>query len=180
MSYQSVGEIFDGNAKVRERFRSIVGSLTGEQAAHVPKGEKWSIAQIVEHVSMVEDGMSRICIKLLGRAEADGIESNGVFEISTDFFSKSGEAAHVKLEAPERVHPNEGKSISESLTKMDEASERFAQQRPSFEKYDCRAHKFPHPYFGDLTAVEWLVLIGGHEARHLQQIKKIIEQGFPV
>jgi hypothetical protein len=39
--------------------------------------------------------------------------------------------------------------------------------------FDGDTHKFPHPYFGPLSAVEWLVLLGGHEARHLQQIKNI-------
>jgi len=43
-----------------------------------------------------------------------------------------------------------------------------------FETNDGNQNKFPHPYFGDLSAIEWLVLIGGHEVRHLRQIKGMI------
>ena len=35
-------------------------------------------------------------------------------------------------------------------------------------------HKFPHPFFGELSATEWLVLLGGHEARHTAQIERIL------
>jgi hypothetical protein len=35
---------------------------------------------------------------------------------------------------------------------------------------------FPHPFFGELSAIEWLCLIGGHEQRHLKQIKRVMAE----
>jgi hypothetical protein len=176
MNIQTIGDVYAGNEIARQKFEAFVGSLRDEQAGRTVDGEKWSIAQIVEHVALVEDGMSRICAKLLAKAEAEGKESDGRFEISPDFAAKSEEIGRIKVDAPERVQPITGRSIGESLDLMNESHERFEQLRPAFEKYDCSEHKFPHPFFGDISAAEWLVLAGGHKARHLRQIQKLVEK----
>jgi hypothetical protein len=176
MSYQTVADIYEGNEKIRQKFEAVIAPLAAEHAGRVFEGEKWSIAEIVEHVSMVEDGTSRICAKLLAKAEADGTEADGRVEISPAFFTKSDEIAAIKIEAPERVHPSAGSTIAQSLERMKDSHERFEALRPAFEKFDCRNHTFPHPFFGDITAVEWLVLAGGHKARHLRQIQRLIDK----
>jgi hypothetical protein len=48
--------------------------------------------------------------------------------------------------------------------------------RPDMERLDLSEHTFPHPFFGDLTAAEWLVVAGGHEMRHTLQIQRVLEQ----
>ena len=177
MKYQTIGDVFAGNEKVRGKFKDVISSLTDEQTSKSIPGEKWTIAQIAEHVSIVDDGIARICGKLLAKAGDDGIRSDGRIELSTDFQMKSDEIGRVKIEAPARVHPtSEGAPIAESVAKMDESSVLFEHLRPLFEKYDCSKHKFPHPFFGDLSAIEWLVLVGGHEARHLKQIQNLLEK----
>ena len=50
--------------------------------------------------------------------------------------------------------------------------EAFQALKPLFEKYDASEPKFPHPYLGDMTAVEWLAMYGAHERRHLRQIER--------
>jgi hypothetical protein len=56
---------------------------------------------------------------------------------------------------------------------MEESRNRLNELRPLFESVECSDQKFPHPAFGELTAHEWLALVGGHEARHIAQIKRI-------
>ena len=176
MSDQTIAEIYDANDRIREKFIETLAGLTDAQVSALPEGEKWTIAQITEHVSMVENGMSRICSKLLQNAKAEGQTSNGTVKISDAFAEKSTEVATLKLEAPEIVQPSHGKTIAESLAAMDETRGNLKQLRPLFEEYDCNSHKFPHPFFGDLSAGEWLLLVGGHEARHLKQIKHLLEK----
>jgi hypothetical protein len=173
MRYRTISEIYEANDLVRERFKETLAGLNEQQAATMPDGEKWSIAQVAEHVSMVGHGMYRICAKLLAKAEANGELHDGVVDLDT-FADKMAEIAELKLEAPEFVRPTGTKSIAESVKLLDETHDAFRELRPLFEKYDARALKFPHPYLGDMTAVEWLAMSGGHEGRHLRQIKAII------
>lgn len=176
MEYKTIEEIYTANEAIRKKFKDTVASLTDDQIAALPEGEKWSIAQIVEHVSMVDEGMMRICAKLLGKAEAAGMESDGTAAFSNNFLEKGPEIARIKIEAPDFVRPVSGRSIKESLEKLDESQDKFNELRTAFETFNGSEFKFPHPFFGDISAQEWLAIGGGHEARHLRQIKNLLEK----
>ncbi|NOT47374.1 MAG: DinB family protein [Acidobacteria bacterium] len=175
MQYQTISDIYEANEAIRNKLISVVSTLIDEQTSKPAEDEKWSIAQIVEHVSIVDGGMSRICAKLLGKAEADGKLSDGSIDLS-NFAAKAAEAGNAKLEAPEMVRPTGERTIAESLAVLEQNQKAFQDLQPLFEKFDGNANKFPHPFFGDLSALEWLVLAGGHQARHLGQIKRILEK----
>jgi hypothetical protein len=176
MNEKSVEEIYATNAAIREKLKGVVSSLSDDQANHIPEGEKWSVANIVEHLTMVEGGATRICAKLLSKAKDEGKAGNGMILISDNFVEKGNESVGVKLEAPDFVKPVGGKSISESLGLLDANAQVLNDLKNLFETVDPNEHKFPHPYFGGLSAGEWLTIIGGHEARHLRQIKGLLEK----
>lgn len=175
MEYRSIADIYDANNKIHGKFQAVVSALENERATAVPEGEKWSVAQIAEHVSLVEGGIARICSKLLSKAEAAGQMHSGDLDLA-DFMRRADGITDVKLEAPEVVLPVNGRSIADSLAVMDENGRAFDELRPRLEKFDCNIHKFPHPYLGDLSALEWLTLAGGHKLRHLRQIKRVLEK----
>jgi len=176
MNNQTIGDIYASNDKIRERTKQLVASLTDEQIAALPDGEKWTIAGIVEHVAIVQDGMTKISAKLLREAQAAGKSADGTALLSENFAAKAAEAQALKFEAPDRVRPTGNQSVEESLRKMDAARDELEKLRPLFESVECSDYKFPHPFMGDLTAHEWLALVGGHEARHLRQIEKRLEK----
>ena len=71
------------------------------------------------------------------------------------------------------VRPTGERSISESFATMAEANARL-EQISRFWPFDGNKHRFPHPFFGDLSAIEWLVLVGQHKARHIAQIRRLL------
>jgi len=176
MNEKSVDEIYSANAAIREKLKSIVAGLSDDQANQIPDGEKWSIANIVEHLTMVEGGATRICSKLLSKAQEEGKAGNGTVQISDNFIQKGGEIAVIKVEAPDFVKPVGGKSISESLELLDKNAEALLELRRLFETVEPIDQKFQHPAFGGFSAGEWMTLIGGHEARHIRQIKGLLEK----
>ncbi len=176
MDNQTIGGIYANNNAIREKTKQLIASLTAEQTAVLPDGEKWTISEIVEHIAIVQNGMAKISAKLLTEAQAAGKSSDGAARLSENFTAKAAEARQLKFEAPDRVRPTGKQSIEESLVKMDEARDELEKLRPLFESVECSDFKFPHPFMGDLTAHEWLALVGGHEARHLQQISNRLKQ----
>ena len=84
--------------------------------------------------------------------------------------------ATMKVDAPSFVQPSAGKSVAESLAKLDETAARLDEIRSLFESVRGTDLKFPHPFFGEITAQEWLALKGGHEMRHLKQIGRLLEK----
>ena len=176
MKYESIADIYSANEKVRQRLHSTISEISEAELTALPEGEAWTIQQLVEHISIVEFNVARICGKLLEAAKAHGKLSDGSLALTDDFESKWGSIAAVKLAAPERVQPTGSVLVAQSFEKMDANRETFAALRSDFESYDLSGPKFPHPYFGDLTATEWFILAGGHEARHIAQIEKLLEK----
>lgn len=175
MKFNTISEIYDTNDVIREQFSSVIGTITDAEAESLPEGEKWTIAQIVEHVAMVEDSMARVCSKLLSKANAAGMSSNGSAALSDEFVRKAMDYVHMKVEAPAVVQPTGERPIAESLAKMQESRRQIDEIRPLFESTSGTEFKFPHPYLGEMSAQEWLALLGGHEMRHLKQIERILE-----
>lgn len=174
MNYQTIAEIYNANDEIRVRLKNTVSNLNDEELNFLPAEGEWTIANIVEHVSLVESGITRIFGKILTEAQSKGGKSDGSAKISEAFLQKASQG--LKLQAPERVRPTGTVTIAESFAKMEETRQKLEELRPLFETVECSDFKFPHPYFGDLTAHEWFALLGGHEARHTKQIEEILRQ----
>lgn len=174
MRFNSIADVYSANDHVRSSFRDILADVSDDEASTAVDDSKWTIAEIAEHVALVNGGMARICSRLLSKAQAEGLTANGEIALSDDFMNKSAEIAGIKVEAPEMVHPSGNRSVSDSLASIDEVAASLDELRPLFESVDSVTHRFPHPFFGDLSASEWLVLLGGHQARHAAQIQRIL------
>ena len=176
MNKQTIADIYGTNDKIRQQLRQTIENMPAGKENFSPEGEKWTIAHLVEHIAIVETGMSKISAKLLTQAQSAGKKADGTANLTTNFAAKAAEARNLKLEAPEQVRPTGKQTIAQSLAKMEENRKRLEELRPLFESVECSDFTFPHPFMGDLNANEWLTLIGGHEARHLKQLENWLEK----
>ena len=169
MIYNSVDDVFTANEEVRRR---LVGRVqaAGDGQARAPEGG-WSVAQIIEHLSIAEPGITRAIDKLLTAAsDADGHGAPKPFvPFSLD---EQAEQARGKIEAPEFLRPT-GLALSEGLARLEESRAALTALRPRFESADY-SRRFPHPAFGPLNAAQWLAFVGMHEERHLRQLERIL------
>ena len=173
MRYTSIADIYSANQAIRERFLETINDIASAEAAAIPDGEVWSIQHIVEHLWMVEFGTSRICRRLLDAAKAEGKPSDGSFSLGPHFGERAAQIAVTRVEAPERVQPTGAVPIAESLEKMKQTAADLDAMRADFEQFELAGHTFPHPFFGDLNAGEWLVMAGLHERRQTDQIARL-------
>ncbi len=176
MRYETIADIFSAKKEFHRRLVATVAAISEDEAAIVPDDEKWSIRQIVEHLAMVDEGAARICQKLLAEARILGRMSDGPIAISPEFWQLIVKISDEKVEAPERVQPTGKISVSESIDRMNGSQANFESMQHELETYDLTGPKFPHPYFGAITAAEWLVVAGGHELRHTKQIERLLER----
>lgn len=176
MEFNSISDIYAANDKARRELLDILGTISDETATARLADEKWTIAQIAEHIAAVNEGTFRICSKLLGKSPQQVLASGQQSLVSSNFQSRSVEIHDRKVQAPERVEPTGQVSVADSMLKLEENRKKFNELRPQFELYGGNRETFPHPFFGDITAVEWLAMAGGHEARHTRQIVKVLEK----
>ena len=171
MDFRSVPEIYEHIDRTRARLLSAVEGLSGEQQAFSPAPDRWSVAELVEHLSIVEGNVVALLGKLLVKAEESGAAAPDSFgPVSIEEFVER--ARVVKYEAPERIRPT-GLALADSLARLQDSRAALHDLRPRVERADGRALRFPHPALGPLDLYQWLAVLGLHEERHRRQIEAL-------
>lgn len=180
MNYTSIGEIFAANEEAQERFAATVAGVNEAQAGFRPAEDRWTIAEIAEHVSIVNDGFLRITNKLLKQAEAAGWPARTELSLGPTSLVEDGKQNPIKFPAPDRVKPRGGVTVEAALARMQEVLRGFDELRPRLEATDLTEEKFPHPAFGEISAYRWMILLGEHQDRHRLQVEEIKQApGYP-
>ena len=65
MEFKTIADIYAVNEKVGGRFRKFANSISETEAHAELDGEPWTLAALIEHVAMVESGISRMCAKMI-------------------------------------------------------------------------------------------------------------------
>jgi hypothetical protein len=178
MIYNSVDDIFTTNEEVRRRLVARVESLCDAERDARASDDGWSIAAIVEHLSLTErrvtqalDGMLPKHSDATSADDKDESPPRNFTPFSLDVYVE--QARDKKFEAPEFIRPR-GVSFTDALAQLEESRAALEAMRPRFEVADY-SKQFPHPAFGMLNPGQWLAFIGIHEERHLRQIERTLE-----
>jgi uncharacterized damage-inducible protein DinB len=176
-SYNAASEIYDEIDRTRARLFQIVEELTAEQQGFRPAPDRWSVAQLCDHLSIVEGSVLKVLGKVLAKAEESGAApppSDAPFApVSIEEFVERTRG--VKINAPESARPADSRPVAESLAALRDSRAALHALRPRLERLDAHALRFPHPAWGPLNLYQWLLFVGAHEARHLAQIEALKE-----
>ena len=173
--YNSVAEIYEAIDDTRARLVGAVEHLTGEQLAFRPSPEKWTVAELVEHLSITERRVARMLGGLVGKLEAEAAREDGSPFAPVTVAEYVERASREKYAAPEEIRPK-GAPLTDSLASLGDSRAAVHALRPRVERVDgTRAH-FPHPAWGPLDLYQWLAFVGLHEQRHLSQIEALKER----
>ena len=161
--------------QTREAFLKSIEGLTEAQWKFKAAPDRWSIAEVAEHIALSEDTIfGMITTKMLQAPAPTGPRTPDEKVIAglTDRTQK--------FQAPEVLKPVNKWASREELTKAFNASRAKTIDWVKTTKEDLRAHAAPHPAFGSLDAHQWVLLQAGHSARHTLQIEEVKQQaGYP-
>jgi hypothetical protein len=159
----------------RAAFLAQVERVPGARQAERPRPERWSVAEIVEHVARIDAGVG----KLIGLKSAE--PPTATPEQLAEGRMTPERAARVRsrderIVAPERVRPTGTLSPEEALAQLAQArtAVRAAFLAADPAVLDGAVH--PHPIIGLLTLRSWVELLAHHDARHAQQVAELAEE----
>jgi uncharacterized damage-inducible protein DinB len=180
MTYTSVADIYREIGETRRRLVERVESLPEERLTARAAEGRWTVAEIVEHLSITERKLLGVMKQMAGGgAEAGAPPAGGGAPAAFKPFSLDEyvERAKVqKFEAPEFIRPTGAAPLADSLARLGESRAELEALRPGFERADLSDKLYPHPAFGPLNPYQWLAFIGVHEARHLGQIERMLNE----
>jgi hypothetical protein len=140
-----------------------------------PAPDRWSVAEVLEHLTRVEDGLTRLLTKRLAEAHAaspfrsDAETSSVVAMIDNELLV---DRSH-RITAGERVIPSGELTANAAWSTLEISRGKLKELVRGYDGLDISAVVFPHPVLGPINAFQWFVFIGTHEARHAGQIREI-------
>jgi DinB superfamily len=169
-----VGQLRESAARLAE----AVGGLTRAQADYRETLERWSIAEVVEHLVVWESFMLGTVRGSLDRPAEPGKQA-----------AVAGKDHLVLGLASSRNTPLKAREAAQPTGRWSDGSEMLAEFRSrraatielaETTQADLRCHFFAHITFGDLDCYQWLVAMGQHTLRHVAQIGEIVRNpAFP-
>ncbi|QDI92067.1 DinB family protein [Salicibibacter halophilus] len=157
-----------GIQEARNDLLSGVEGLSDEQLNREVEEGRWTIAQVLEHLFLLEKGMTLTIEKELTNEDSQPARKKKPIELTLE---RSGQ----EREAPEQLQP------SNAFMTFEEIKERLGQSRATLlerlrnvDDTTVLAKKSAkHPAFGTMDMEQWIEFIGLHERRHLQQIEEL-------
>ena len=143
-----------------------------------PSEEAWSVAEILEHLMIVERGVAKLVALKLGEMQmlpTPPRESPDDVPLDAAKLHKLGDRSF-RLAAPERVVPRGELSAEEALAALLQTRGALLDQLHAADGYALSQAHHPHPFFGPLDLYEWVYMTGGHELRHAAQIREVATQ----
>jgi hypothetical protein len=164
-------------AESREMLLHLVDNLTGEQRSFRPAEDRWSVADCVEHLAVVENfTLQRIQTILQEPPPDQPADTQGKDQVILDRVPVR--ASRVK--GPAQVMPSGRWPDFEELLRQFEAARERTLRFAAVTQADLRSRAFPHPFLGPLDCYQWLLFLAAHCERHSRQVEEVkADPGFP-
>jgi|ERR1700722_4007399 hypothetical protein len=151
--------------------KSITG-LSEKQWRFKPAPDRWSIAEVAEHITVAEStifGLVESKIMMSPATPDKRAETQGKDEI---ILTKVPDRSR-KVQAPEILKPTNRWATEDELVKTFEQERKATMDFVRTTNEDLRDHIYPHPVLGPLDAYQWILLISAHSERHTKQIEEV-------
>lgn len=153
------------------KLQSAFDQVAPDRRAVRPMPERWSPAEIVHHVAIIERRLAQQLAALIEQARAHPPETDATPLFPMTSVTRvelrgrrvvTSEAAQPRDTDAERVW-NDFLKAREALMQVIAAGDGLS----------LGAVSAPHPMLGAFTAYEWIAFAGAHAARHADQIREM-------
>lgn len=163
---------------VRDEVLSFVGTLTPEQLQAPPAAGRWSVAQHLAHLHLVEQSSVRAMFRALKNARAAGLASETETSSLLGMLDHTGLAAgQGQYIAPEFVAPVDAPDLETVRSRLAESRSGLRAWAAEADGWALATVHFPHPVLGTLNLYAWVLMIADHERRHLHQMRAALAGG---
>jgi hypothetical protein len=151
-----------------------ISGLTTAQLDFKPDRDTWSIAEILEHLVIIETRIHAIIANIGNAPEAESSEK----QMDMDWIVLNEVPRRsIKVKAPTALCPANRWSCDEAVQGFNAGREKTMQLLAA---PLLRGRVLPHPVYGPWDGYQWLLAVGSHTARHTDQIReRKADRNFP-
>ena len=156
-------------------FREAFGRVPTDRRNVKPAADRWSAANVVEHVAIVNGRVAGRFAKQIADARAAGHAT----ESARDPILPTIDLARVldrrperRVQAPDPIQPT-GLDADAAWAALEKSSAALRDALASGDGLALGTLMSPHPLFGDLSIYQWAAFVGAHQGRHAAQLDEI-------
>ncbi len=163
---------------VEDKRKELLQSFAGVPADRLSRRASaagWSVAEIVDHLSIVEAGIARLITKPAARAREAGLgEEKSTESVLASLDEQRATLDSTIMQAPTTIQPRANVDFREALKGLESSREALRVAVLGASGLSLSEIKHTHPFLGELDLYQWLIFIGQHEGRHKKQIERTL------
>jgi len=157
----------------REEVRAAVDNVPARDR-DVQIDGRWSVANVIEHLAIVETGIAGLFRHRIGAAVAEGLGQDRDTTSVFTAYPVAGVADRTRrIESPTAVRPTSEVDANSAWKNLEDSRVKLREAVLSGDGLALAELSHPHRAFGPLNLYQWLVFTADHEARHAEQIREI-------
>lgn len=157
--------------ETRSEFANEISNLSDAQLSFKTAPDKWSVAEVAEHIILAENTIYNIISENVVKSPAPAGADNFRLKDSAIWMVLTNRST--KFTAPEQLRPaNRFKTKADILSNFASTRARTIDYI-SNTKEDLRNRFGELPVLGTIDGFQWFVFVNAHSARHLAQIAEI-------
>lgn len=153
--------------------RQALDTIPAERREPHPAPGSWSIANVVEHLGLVETNVTRALTARTGEARVKGLGPAHVAPVIEESEVARYLDRERRLVSGDASQPKSGLALDAAWQRLEAARQLTKGLVHDVDGLDVSDVRFPHPALGTLNFYQWVVFLGGHESRHRLQILEI-------
>lgn len=162
---------------VHNKLIAAVTPLSREMFARKPAPDEWSVAQIIQHLCLVEERVIKELEKAIARPPRK-------IQFARRFIPTSIVSSRLlRVKAPQAVDPDTVQEEGPAAPGKEQALANYNRARNDLKSL-CATHGtdrlrnvvFRHPFLGDIDGVATVSFVGYHERRHYKQIREVLKK----
>lgn len=171
-------------ARVREVLTHLESHRTALEAAVAsipevvrdrrPGADRWSVAEILEHLVIVETRIALLLTETIETARASGLrlETDTAPVVPTVPVASLLDRS-ARIVARENSVPTGKLDAAAGLALLAQARQALKETLLAADGLALGELVLPHPRLGALSVYQWFVFLGAHEGRHAAQIREV-------
>ncbi|HEV7395025.1 MAG TPA: DinB family protein [Pyrinomonadaceae bacterium] len=169
-----IQEVIEYLDLTRADLTNAVERIPADRRDQRPDDDRWSVAEILEHLNIIESRIGKLVTGKIEGARAAGLGP----EVDTSPVLDTLDRARIgdrtnRVSAPEAVKPQSQTDAATAWAALQASREKLRAALLGGDGLALSEVKQEHPVLGVIDLYQWAIFVGAHEARHTAQVREI-------
>jgi uncharacterized damage-inducible protein DinB len=161
----------------RTALLDAAAAVPADRWSERPAPGRWSVAEVCEHLYLVEHGCARVIAKRAMEArDADHLEEAETSSVLGSLDGHGIADRGTPLQVPSRLAPTGTWTAERALEALARSRLELLDAIRAADGLALGRVRSEHARLGEIDLYQWILFVGQHEARHRSQLEEVAEQ----